>query len=81
MLLCLGIDMTTFKVDHDSVHAGDDMSLHEVTIEVNGSMSIEELLVTASKECLLPAISGGKTTWLVYVSSNPNQYLGVLAQQ
>jgi hypothetical protein len=41
------VDMITLKVDRDSVHAGDDMSSHEISIDVDENINIEELLIFA----------------------------------
>ncbi|WP_252106571.1 MULTISPECIES: hypothetical protein [unclassified Halomonas] len=73
--------MLKLEVDRYSVHAGDDISPHAVSIYVHEDMSIEDLLVKASKKCALPKISGGKATWFAYSDAEPKQYLGVIAQQ
>ena len=75
------VNMVTLKVDRDSVHAGDDMSSHEISIDVTEDMSIEELLTFAAQKCVLPKISGGMGTWFAYLESEPKIYLGVFAQQ
>lgn len=76
-----GGDVLKLEVDRDSVHAGDDISSHAISISVHEDMSIEDLLVKASKKCTLPTISGGKATWFAYSDAEPKQYLGVIAQQ
>ena len=73
--------MLIIEVDRDSVHAGDDISSHAVSISIDEELGIEELLIKASSKCTLPKISGGKATWFAYYDSEPKQYLGVLAQQ
>jgi hypothetical protein len=73
--------MVTLKVDRDSVHAGDDMSSHQISIDIDENMNMEELLNLASKKCVLPTIYGGKATWFAYLESEPKIFLGVLAQQ
>ena len=73
--------MIVLKVDRDSVHAGDDISSHEISMNISGDITIEELVKSAIKQCFLPSISGGNATWLVYSDSEPKQYIGVLAQQ
>lgn len=73
--------MLKLEVDRDSVHAGDDISSHAVLISVDENMSIEALLIQASKKCVLPKIAGGKATWFAYSDTEPEQYLGVIAQQ
>jgi hypothetical protein len=73
--------MIKLIVDRDSVHAGDDMSSHEITMDVAEDMSIEKLLMSAVQKCVLPMISGGLGTWFSYSESEPKQYLCVLAQQ
>ncbi|MCV2402876.1 hypothetical protein OFY17_08290 [Marinomonas sp. C2222] len=73
--------MLKLEIERDSVHAGDDYSSHAVLISVHEDMSVEELLVKASNECVLPKISGGKATWFAYLDTEPKQYLGVIAQQ
>lgn len=73
--------MIKLKVDRDSVHAGDDMSSHEISVDVSEDISIEELLTHAAKKCILPTISGGMGTWFAYLELEPKKYLGVLAQQ
>ena len=73
--------MITLEVDRDRVHAGDDVSSHSVSISIDKNMSVEALLVKASKQCALPDISGGKATWFAYSDTEPKIYLGVLAQQ
>ena len=73
--------MLKLEVDRDSVHAGDDISSHAVSISVHEDISIEDLLIKASHKCTLPTISGGKATWLAYLDAEPKQYLGVIAQQ
>ena len=73
--------MPEIKINRDSVHAGDDMESHLVSITVDESTIIQDLLSQALTKCSLPSIYGGKATWFVYADTEPRRYLAVVAQQ
>ena len=70
--------MLVVSIDRDSVHAGDDLESHVMSITLAPSATLRTLIDVIQEMDYLPPISGGKATWVVYSSGKP---LGVLAQQ
>lgn len=70
--------MLEVAVDRDSVHAGDDLESHAMSITLDQSAKMRTLIEVIQDMDYLPRISGGKATWVVYSSGKP---IGVLAQQ
>ncbi|WP_080770621.1 hypothetical protein [Pseudomonas fluorescens] len=70
--------MLVVAIDRDSVHAGDDLESHAISITLDQSATLRTLIEVIQDMDYLPLISGGKATWVVYSSGKP---LGVLAQQ
>lgn len=70
--------MLVVPIDRDSVHAGDDLEGHAMSITLDLSATLRTLIEVIQDMDYLPRISGGKATWVVYLSGKP---LGVLAQQ
>ncbi|MDD1139177.1 hypothetical protein M5G22_16605 [Pseudomonas sp. TNT2022 ID233] len=65
-------------IDRDSVHAGDDLESHAMSITLDQTAKMRTLIEVIQDMDYLPRISGGKATWVVYSSGKP---IGVLAQQ
>ncbi|POA44734.1 hypothetical protein C1893_25290 [Pseudomonas sp. MPR-ANC1] len=70
--------MFVVPIDRDSVHAGDDLESHAMSITLDPSATLRTLIEVIQDMDYLPRISGGKATWVVYSSGKP---LGVFAQQ
>ncbi|MBV4467489.1 hypothetical protein [Pseudomonas siliginis] len=70
--------MLVVAIDRDSVHAGDDLESHAISVTLDQSATLRTLIEVIQDMDYLPRISGGKATWVVYSSGKP---LGVLAQQ
>ncbi|WP_081024894.1 hypothetical protein [Pseudomonas amygdali] len=70
--------MLVVPIDRDSVHAGDDLEGHAMSITLDPSATLRTLIEVIQNMDYLPRISGGKATWVFYSSGKP---LGVLAQQ
>ena len=70
--------MLVVPIDRDSVHAGDDLESHAMSITLNPLATLRTLIEVIQDMDYLPRISGGKATWVVYSSGKP---LGVFAQQ
>lgn len=70
--------MLVVSIDRDSVHAGDDLESHAMSITLDPSATLRTLIAVIQDMDYLPRISGGKATWVVYSSGKP---LGVFAQQ
>lgn len=70
--------MLVVPIDRDSVHAGDDLKSHAMSIHLEPSTTLRTLFEVIQDMDYLPRISEGKATWVVYSSCKP---LGVIAQQ
>lgn len=70
--------MLVVAIDRDSVHAGDDLEGHTMSITLHPSATLRTLIEVIQDMDYLPRISAGKATWVIYSSGKP---LGVLAQQ
>jgi hypothetical protein len=70
--------MLVVPIDRDSVHAGDDLESHAMSITLDPLATLRTLIEVIQDMDYLPRISGGKATWVVYSSGKP---LGVFAQQ
>lgn len=67
--------------DRDSVAAGDDVSPHQATFEIDSRATIADLLAEARRACPLASIIGGRATWLVDTMGRGRGCVGVVAQQ
>lgn len=65
-------------VDRDSVHQGDDLDSHAITVAVPAAITMCELLRHLRGINFFPGIAGGEATWLVYAGDT---CIGVIAQQ
>ena len=70
----------TVHLNRDSVHAGDDLGSHALSIQADSNLSIGELIAQMNRD-YLPGIAGGQATWIISGSGNSPNPLGVLAQQ
>jgi hypothetical protein len=70
--------MWVINIDRDSVHAGDDLESHGTSIEFDPTLTLRKLFEAIRGMGYLPAISGGKATWIICSSG---KHIGVLAQQ
>jgi hypothetical protein len=70
--------MLVIGIDRDSVHAGDDLVSHKASIRLDPTLTLRTLFDAIQGMGYLPAISGGKATWIICSSG---KHIGVLAQQ
>jgi len=70
--------MCVISIDRDSVHAGDDLESHGTSIKLDPTLTLRTLCEAIQGMGYLPAISGGKATWIICLSGKD---VGVLAQQ
>ena len=68
----------SIRVDRDSVHQGDDLDSHAVTVAMPAGTTVDELLRHLREISFLPGIAGGEATWLVNAGGT---CIGVIAQQ
>jgi hypothetical protein len=70
--------MLVIQMDRDSVHAGDDLERRRTSIRLDPAVTLRALFEAIQGMGYLPAISGGKATWIICSSG---KHIGVLAQQ
>ena len=68
----------SIRVDRDSVHQGDDLDSHAITVAMPAGTTVGEMLQHLREIRFLPGIAGGEATWLVDACGT---CIGVIAQQ
>jgi hypothetical protein len=69
------------SIDRDSVHAGDDVESHALTLIADADETLAGFIARLRARRYFPGISGGEATWIVESSGHGSRPIGVLAQQ
>ena len=63
--------MIRVKFDRDSVCMGDDIESHEIYLDVDEKMTIDDFIkyLYSKSENVIARISGGKATWILQLKN------------